>query len=471
MLTRFFHSFFFIFATFLLVGMTAQAQWRTETVKRDRIKLDQNIILAASADLDQCRNGTELVPVGCGTTNEWVNGNANHTNAHWSETEFISYRMKFSGLTLGTHVVTVGYDIIKSGKHAIDYLGSYNFTEHLADPCAGVAGCTGTPDTFTVPIDIITVTNNFNPDTHLPIMQTPGMFTMWGGNITNVQYVNYAGGEERQITVTFTATVDNPVLSWGGHIAWMGDWGTGNSAVAVNGSPYHMRLIALDGSGGNQDRALDNTAVIPSGVVNIFKEVSTAPPDTSNAAFTTFNFTASTNFGTTAFGLIDDNAGPGIDVKQSMPITSFGPGNTITVTELASPSWTLLNVNCVENVTQDSTKNSASATATIIVQSGETVTCTYSNSQIGTTAAPATISGSVTDGHSGIPNAIVTATNPTSGAAFSARTNSFGSYEIVGLPTASVYIVQVRSKGYVFEPRMLSLLDNMANFDFTANPQ
>ncbi|MCV4820721.1 hypothetical protein OFM15_32065, partial [Escherichia coli] len=70
-------------------------------------------------------------------------------------------------------------------------------------------------------------------------------------------------------------TVANPVLAWGGHIAWGGDWGIGNSAGGINGSPYHMRLISFDGSGGNQDRSLSADAVIVAGVVNIVKQVST----------------------------------------------------------------------------------------------------------------------------------------------------------------------------------------------------
>ena len=40
-----------------------------------------------------------------------------------------------------------------------------------------------------------------------------------------------------------------------------GDWGSGNSAGGISGSPYHTRLISLDGSGGNQDRSLSAAAV------------------------------------------------------------------------------------------------------------------------------------------------------------------------------------------------------------------
>ena len=63
------------------------------------------------------------------------------------------------------------------------------------------------------------------------------------------------------ITITFSASQPTVVLAWGGHIATRLDWGIGNSAVAISGSPFHTRLIGLDGSGGNQDRALSSDAV------------------------------------------------------------------------------------------------------------------------------------------------------------------------------------------------------------------
>ena len=53
-----------------------------------------------------------------------------------------------------------------------------------------------------------------------------------------------------------------PVLAWGGHIGARANWGLDNSAVAICGSPFHMRLIDLDGSGGNQDKSLAAAAVI-----------------------------------------------------------------------------------------------------------------------------------------------------------------------------------------------------------------
>ena len=92
-----------------LAGSWLQAQRKSDTKRSFQYP---NVVLAASADLDQCRNGTEAAPEGCYLADKWVNGNANHVTAHWSEYEFIAYRMKFDGLTLDSHTVTIGYDFL-----------------------------------------------------------------------------------------------------------------------------------------------------------------------------------------------------------------------------------------------------------------------------------------------------------------------------------------------------------------------
>lgn len=430
----------------------------------------------AAVDLDQCRNGTAASPVAC-TGSAWVNGNAGSSNSHWAENQFLAYRMKFSGLTPGAtvHTLTIGYDIIKGGPHAIDYLGTFNATDALANPCSGVAGCVlGSPtSTIAITPDNVTVTNNTNPNTGFPIVQTPGQFTMWGGNLLSFAYtaVNVGGGDtERTVTVTFTASVANPVLAWGGHVGWIGDWGVGNSAGGISGSPYHMRLIDFDGSGGNQDRSLSADAVIASGAVFIKKVA--VPLDGSGNAVFAFPFTASTNFGPTSFSLIDDNGGPGIDTQQSQTITVFGPANTITVTEGSGPvGWSLSDRDCVESGVQDSTKSLTlpfGPTVSIIVQLGEVVTCTFTNTQLVPSAALVTVGGRVMTA-TGMPisrvNVKLTDQN---GNSRSALTNNFGYYGFDDVEVGQTYVISIESKRYQFAPRVIALSDELADLDFIA---
>src|SRR5262245_21594153 len=120
---------------------------------------------AAAANLDQWANSAPA---------SWQNGNLNESNSVYKEGDSVAYRMKFSGLALGAHSVTIEWDTTKSGKHAIDYLTSYNRTEAAADPCIGVAGC-GSPTTLAIP-----------DDPNSSVTQAPGVFTLFNGTITSV---------------------------------------------------------------------------------------------------------------------------------------------------------------------------------------------------------------------------------------------------------------------------------------------
>src|SRR3989442_7785824 len=136
-----------------------------------------------AANLDQCANGPLSGPVHCNSDpTQWVNGNLNGNQAHFFEGDSIPYRMRFSGLGTGagvSHTVTIGWDTTKGGKHAFDYLTSFDRTETTADPCSGVAGC-GSPTTFAIPPD-----GNFTAAC-TGCTQVPGVFTLYNGLITSV---------------------------------------------------------------------------------------------------------------------------------------------------------------------------------------------------------------------------------------------------------------------------------------------
>lgn len=438
-----------------------------------------------SASLEQCRNGGTAPGVPCAGA-AWVTGNAGASNSHWKETDFMPYRMLFDNLTTGldanpgTHVYTVviGYDVKHSGAHAIDYLGTYNSTDAGTNPCTDVTGCSGwAQSTVAITADTVAVTGQTNPNTMSPVVQILGQnFTMWGGTLRSFAYTAIDGPMtnaqvERQVTLTFTAQVANPVLAWSGHIGWAGDWGPGQSAGGISGSPYHMRLISLDGSGGNQDRSLSADAVAPTGAVIIRKQVETV--DNGDTSFISFPFTATANFGPTAFSLVDDNAGPGVDNQASQAITSFGSGNTITVTEGSAMSFTLSDVNCVESGIQNSTKSPFIGPATIIVEPFEVVTCTFINSQLVPTAAPATLSGRVTSSNGiGLRGVSMVLTNASTGDVYRGITNAFGYYIFTDLPTEDFYVISVSSKRYSFavDTRSFTLLEDLADIDFVASP-
>ena len=229
-----------------------------------------------SADLDQWAN----LP-----TASWVNGNLGASKAFYREGDSIPYRLRFGNLTLAPHTVTIEWDTTKSSKHALDYLTTFDRSfPPLANPptpCTGVSGC-GSASTYAIPVDPQVSGSSVTP--------VAGLFTIYGGTVSSVSAYSYSNGsgfvgdKSARISITFTPTQANPVIAWGGHISTRLDWGVSNSAVTIPGSPYHTRLVELDGGGGNQDRSLSADAVVFPGSITIIKDA--VPNSAQDFAFT-----------------------------------------------------------------------------------------------------------------------------------------------------------------------------------------
>jgi hypothetical protein len=341
--------------------------------------------------LDQCANGSALASglpsdtTPCQSASEWVNGNLGASKSTYFEGDSIPYRLTMSGLsTSATHTVTIEWDTTKSGKHAIDYLTTFNrslLPAGSGNPCTGVTGTGCNPPTvtpFAIPVDPQLAGAGAGGKDVVP---PPGNFLLYGGTISEIvttsnngySYANgagFVGDKSARLTIRFTASVANPVLAWGGHIATRTDWGVGNSAVAISGSPYHTRLVEIDGSGGNQDRSLSADAVTFPGSITIIKQ---ATPEGN----TVFPFTASPAPPlSSSFSLVDDNTATNTKVFSNILIFQ-----DYTITEGVTSGWALDTIACP----LPSSPNGGSATTTkpsavIKMKEGEDWTCTFSNS-------------------------------------------------------------------------------------------
>ena len=207
------------------------------------------------------------------------------------------------------------------------------------------------------------------------------------------------------------------------------------------------------------------------GRVTIIKEVQTPGGGTSST--TSFSFVANERFGRTSFDLVDDDGGPGDDSETSNPIRAFGPANSITVTEQLVSGWSLADIVCVESVTTNSTVDVGTRTATIVVDPGESVVCTFRNTQFTPSAAPASVSGRVLDSYgNGIGGAALVMSDTQNGTTWAAVTNAFGYYTIEGPEVGNFYMITVNHKRFSFadDIRTFSLNDNISGMDFIANP-
>ncbi len=251
------------------------------------------ISFSQSANLDQIRNGAlGIYPTTPAA--DWVNGNAGPSNAHFAEGYSIPYRVRIADLIGDAnteHILFIEWDTKQSNGHAIDYItyfqnldnptGSHMATfghgPEVIDPTLGTS-FSGAPILVQIPTPSSLgsevsgqPTTSFN---NLPAASYTGnpnitKMAIWGGTIVSLTYDfedapdATTGSTQTRLKIVFKASDGKTALiAWAGHIAAEYDWGQGRGATGVSGSPYHTRIISIDGKPGNQDRSLKATAVI-----------------------------------------------------------------------------------------------------------------------------------------------------------------------------------------------------------------
>ncbi len=123
---------------------------------------------------DQCANDDNSVPPGTGYTSgsdlgcQWINGNLQSNTAYYAEGDATVQRVWLTDFTPGPHTLTLQYGTTKGGKHAYDFLTTWNWSEDWiveADRCQGITGCVaaaGTENGLDIPEDP-NVPNSFEP--------------------------------------------------------------------------------------------------------------------------------------------------------------------------------------------------------------------------------------------------------------------------------------------------------------------
>jgi hypothetical protein len=243
----------------------------------------QNASATAGANLNQARNGTDLIPV---SPMNWVNGNIGSGQGHYKESMSAPFQCIMTGLTAGVQVtIVIGYDIRNSSKNAYDYLTHYNrITPHIfgfhttpetIDPITGSGLAANTAHTiYPIPVpSSVGSTVTGQPGTSFnSLPDTERVMTLYNGTIDTVFYVVEgsltASQSETQMAIRFTPSGATAVLLWGGHLGSRIDWGpnmtTPNSAGGISGSPFHMRLVSWTlGNIGSTDRSLSGASVGP----------------------------------------------------------------------------------------------------------------------------------------------------------------------------------------------------------------
>ena len=288
-------------------------------------------VYGQACQFQQGQNGGVGLPVVSPV--EFERGNSNANKSHFAEGFSVPYRIEFTTLEANQQYrVRIAFDVKKNGSVAFDYITGFqnlqlstSLSPELVNPLVGTGlqNLTGISSSFlAIPSPAYTTntifnstagysfaqlktTAGFNPEISLPTspfsssLRDKGNMAIWNATLNSIQYV---GGVDispgtvsvaMEIVFTKANNANNVVLAWGGHIASLLDWGQGNSASAISGSPYHMYVETVvktnDGSmicNGNMDCQLSSDAVTPAPTCSI------TGPSTLCASTTLVNYKA-----------------------------------------------------------------------------------------------------------------------------------------------------------------------------------
>jgi hypothetical protein len=369
-------------------------------------------------DFRQCANENPILG-DC----DWISSILQAGNAHYLESMATPQRLLFTNIAsqpLDVHTLTLSHQATKGGTHGYDWLVSYdqavagalaaavpytgviagNFTDAeacsatIGPPASLAATClalrSGANSIVVTPVDD-TYIDTTDGSTLTKILAYEGVF----GNRTIKIYGNSpitlaslpvpvhtgldTGDSDVNYILTWTSASTEIMIEMGGHLAVTGtalgwSWGPLQGASQIAGGPYHFKLDMLDGGSlGSQDNQIKGAdiQVVQGHISEIRKD---AIPDDAQD----FSFTCS---GTLGSFLLDDDADGTLSNVQSF--NNLDPG-TYTCTENGPPTgWTLTALVCVDP-DGGTTTNLGTRTATIDVDPGETITCTFTDTGAGT---------------------------------------------------------------------------------------
>lgn len=278
------------------------------------LSINFHVIYGQACQFQQGQNGGVGLPVV--TPVQFERGNSNGSKSHFAEGYSVPYRIEFTTLEANQQYrVRIAFDVKKNGKVAFDYItGFQNLQLHrslpaeLVDPLlgTGLSSLSGISSSFlAIPSPTFTTSTSFNstastsftqlktatglnPETSIPVspysasLRDKGNMVVWNATLNSIQYIGGVdispGTVSVSMDVVFTKAnnANSVVLAWGGHIASLLDWGQGNSASSIPGSPYHMYVETViktsDGNiicNGNMDCQIAADAVTPAPTCSI----------------------------------------------------------------------------------------------------------------------------------------------------------------------------------------------------------
>ena len=256
---------------------------------------------------DQCSNGDgDGYPTG-DTGCRWINGSLGTNESAYAEGDATPQRLWLDDLAPNsTHTVSFEYGTTEDGRHAYDYLTTFDESETWilqTDRCEGITGCTSASDVRVGIPDDPRLTNTIEP-------ASGRFFTLRGGTgdvgIPALVSGSYLGDSHTRISMRFTVGAANgPMCStksgvttcgiaiwFGAHIARSDQWTAFDDtagASSLPGSPYRVSFMQFDdASVGQRDNALESNADAPKATSPTIKDAAASdasvPPPISRVA-------------------------------------------------------------------------------------------------------------------------------------------------------------------------------------------
>jgi len=365
------------------------------------------------SDFRQCANNeTNGDVTGLGNCH-WISSIIQSSNSTYFEGMSVPQRTILTNIPetdSDVHTLTFDHDNTKGGIHAYDWLTSYDQAVAAAadsgitldlNPCGPEIGppndlddtCEDLRDglnffVVSVPDDPF-ISKDGSTQTRIDAYEgTYGdrTITIYGNapitsaslSLVHDPAANGSDTADSKISYTLTWTSESTeiLVEMAGHLAKSGTsavgWGVGLGSANISGGPYHFNLRQLDGASlGAQDNQIKGAdiQVAPGSIVIVKDAIPDGPTD--------FDFTT-TGTGLSDF-MLDDDADP--TLSNSKTFTGLAPGQ-FTVTETAEAGFDLTDLDCDDDASA-TPSTVLGAVATIKVDPGETVTCTFENTQEG----------------------------------------------------------------------------------------
>jgi hypothetical protein len=302
---------------------------------------------ASVVDYAQCANGKPGTTPSDDCNKGMIFGILNANNSQYAEDQVTAQRLILSlpaSNVITGRTIQLKWLVRKAGNHAYDSLATWDYTINgtVANACLGLSGpvkntCIAdftagpvsepiTGDTDSVEPNTNTAPTTTATSTHQLQGQQLEMYGLGAGDITGFAYgdvVDESGDLYQTATITYSVESLNSarqvMLLFGGHLAAGGTiatgsprgWGDGNGAADINGGPYHIKLIQVDGAAiGNRDNQIMSSAILPLSPSTIATVPSGTPTTSWSAVLDDkATVTGASPTGTVTFNLYGDGAG------------------------------------------------------------------------------------------------------------------------------------------------------------------